>query len=169
MSVAITVYTTYADIRAILGVAEEEITDNVVGLTVYAIGLNLALESVLGTLAPDTEERDLAEHHVYIDALSSPTDDQTKLLETIEIYATYIVADLLADSLPMSAPKTQTDGKSSLTRFSSQDTYNSVRANIKYGLAKYYAIINELFGVTPASAEYLKVVEPDVDVVTGEA
>ncbi len=160
-------YTTYDDVRAVLGVAIEEIPDNVISLKVYENTLTLALSSVSGALDPDTVVRNLTDHYDYLIALETPTAIQVKFIQTIEMYATYIVADQLANSISMSAPKTQADGKSVLVRFSSEATFKAVQKAIKNTLGKLSVAIMELLSVTVATAPHLTVVAPDVDLITG--
>lgn len=141
-------YTTYDSIRATMGVDKFEITDEVLSSPFLSAGLNRILSSVSGTFAPDTEERTLAEHHAHITALVAtpiledpddpeiipqPTQAQKDLLETIEAYATYVVAGEVVVTLPMAAPKTKSDGKSSATRFSSEATFRDVISSVRYG------------------------------------
>ena len=165
---AITDYTTYDDIRAVLGVEDDELLDATIGLSVYENTLSLALAATSGVLSPSTETRDLAEQYEYISGLGSPTDDETQMLLTIENYACYIVAAALASSLPMFAPKIQSDGKSTLTRFASEETYKSAQRGIWEMIAKIKGDFIELFGGTIETGSLLVAVAPDEDLVTGE-
>jgi len=165
--VAITDYTTYADIRAVLGVDETELEDTTIGLQTYENTLTLALSATSGVLAPSTQSRNLAEQYTYIDGLTSPTDDETKMKLTIEMFACYTVAAGLASSLSMFAPKTQSEGKALLTRFSGQNTYLTVQKNIWSILGQIKSDFSDLFGETVEDIPYVRVVEPATDLVTG--
>jgi len=165
---AITDYTTYDDIRAVLGVEDDELTDATIGLSIYENTLSLALTATSGVLSPSTETRNLAEQHEYISNLVSPTDDETKMLLTIVNYACCVVAAALSSSLPMLAPKIQSDGKSTLTRFASEETYKSAQRGVWEMIAKIKGDFIELFGGTVEVSTPLSVVTPDEDLVTGE-
>jgi len=164
---AVTTYTTYNDVRAVLGASIYELPDDVLALKVFENALGLILSSVSGTLSPDTEERTLEGHYEYLDDLGSLTDDQAKMVYTIELFATYAVADQLAGSISMSMPKTQADGKSVLTRFSSEATFKVVQTSIKNVLSQLLVEIKELLGIASTDISYLTVVPPDVDLITG--
>ena len=164
----ITDYTTYDDIRAILGASLDEIPDSVISLRSNENALKIALLSITGQLSYDTEERTLEDYYEYIKSLSTPTVEQQKLAMLIENYAAYIVADVLAGSISTLLPKVQADGKSNLTRFSDQSTFISVQIRIKDSLGAILAAINSLFGVsTDISASFVKSIAPAVDKVTG--
>lgn len=72
----ITTYTSYAEVRAALGVSALELTDTQLALGIYGEFLFQELSGVSGTLAPDTVSRNLIGHFQYISALtptSSPS------------------------------------------------------------------------------------------------
>lgn len=166
---AITTYTTYGDIRAVLGVSIDELPDSVVSLGVYENALLVAMTGKSGIIDPDTEERNLVDQYTYLKAILVPTSADLRNIALIEQYAAYVVATTLCGSLSMFAPKTQADGKATLTRFSAEDTYQRVCIGI---VAKLKAIIGELndaLGITVSSgAGLISAVEPDFDQVTGE-
>ena len=165
---AILDYTTYDDVRAVLGVSIDELPNSVVSLKVYENALLLALTEKSGVVDPDTVDRDLAEHYTYLKALPSPTSDDLRNIALIEEYATYLVAATLCGALSMFAPKTQADGKATLTRFSSEDTYKRVCAAINSKLGGIVGTINDLLGISVTSADSLVAVTPDINQVTGE-
>jgi len=164
----ITDYATFGDVRAVLGVSDYELTDATLALTVYSSNLDNALAGISGILDPDTEERTLAAQYIYLEEVSSPTADQTKLLNSIKLYAIYVVAGQASGALSMYAPKTQADGKSNLTRFSSDATFRDAVGSIHAKISTVVADIYELFGVAPSAIDYLIAVTPAEDLVTGE-
>lgn len=164
----LTTYTTYADIRAVLGVSIDELPDSVLSLAVYDNALLVAMMGRSGVIDPDTVERNLVDQYTYLKAIPSPTSDDLLNIALIEEYAVYFTADVLCGSLSMFAPKTQADGKSTLTRFSSEDTYRSVCSAIKSRLGGIIGKLNDAFGIVISSdGTTLVAVPPAFNNVTG--
>ena len=213
----ITTYTSYAEVRAVLGVSALELTDTQLALGIYGEFLFQELSGISGTLAPDTVERDLAGHFAYLSALinpssspsssvsaspsssvsaspsesnsaspsasvsaspsasastapvAQPTTNQSLLLSYIKTFATYTVAANVAGTVSLLAPKSISDGKASMTRFSSERTFEAVVADAYYRKSDLKRKIQELFGTEQADKSYLGTVVPAIDVVTGVA
>lgn len=158
---AITVYTTYNDIRAALGVSDEELEDATLGLNLYADSLQSELEDVDSTL-PST--------FATVSALPSQTDAQSRFLRETRLFATYCVARQLTTSLPLFAAKSVTDGKAATQRFDGFDKtiasieaqYNNARAKLASALVSIGTTISAASTVT-----FLGVSTPSTDRVTG--
>jgi hypothetical protein len=166
MSVAIETFVEFAEVRAALGISTHELTDTQIGLDMYGELLFQELSAVEGTLAPDTVSRNLIAQYAYLKALSSPTANQTLLKSYIRLFALYVVAAAIGDTVPLLAPKTISDGKALMTRFSPERTFELVRQEViqkKYDLRRK---IKTLFGITITDKVYLGVVAPAIDVVT---
>jgi hypothetical protein len=158
--------TSYDDVRAALGVSEDELKDTTLSLDLYAFNLTSELEGISLTLIPTFTQ-------VKAIAAVDRTDVQTRLFQAAKLFATYAVAKQLCTSLPLFAPKEQTDGKASLGRFSS-DPYKATIARIT---ADYETAVTRvaaaLEGLTPevprviTSRPYFSVVAALVDPVTG--
>jgi len=69
--VNITTYTSYAEVRAVLGVSALELTDTQLALGIYGEFLYQELSSISGILAPDTVSRNLIEQFTFLSAVSS--------------------------------------------------------------------------------------------------
>jgi len=165
-------YTTYDNVRALLGVNEYELPDSALESPSYAFKLNRALAAVKGTLAPDTEERDLAGHYKYLVGLASRTDDQNNLYWLIGTYSAYVTAHEAGVSLSMYAKKTESDGKSLNTRFSAESTFKSVLERIEQEKMSLLTAIKETLGVSSGTGgvlTMLKAAKPAIDRVTGSA
>lgn len=111
MPVAITDYTTYAEVRAVLGVSVDEIDDATLALDIYAHSLVAELEDVSVNLPAD------------FDAILEIGDDertavQTRFYNAVRLFAAYCVGNQLASSLPLFSPKSLTDGKAGFARHS---------------------------------------------------
>lgn len=101
-------YTSYDEIRALLGVSDEELEDETLALPVYYTGL---LE--------DFATIDLRLQGI-IDALPDPADQtplQARVYRLSQLFSSYSVARQLCPALPMFAPRSVADGKASMSRF----------------------------------------------------
>lgn len=122
MSAAVTTYTTYADIRAALGVSDEDLEDVTLALSIYADYLEVELEEVdialpgtFATLAALTPP-------------SPPSPAQARLLSSVRLFSAFAVAKQLTASLPLFAAKQVGDGKAVVSRFDNpyKDTISKV-------------------------------------------
>lgn len=110
---ALSDYTTPDNIRAVLGVEDDELKDETLSLEVYEFGLRQELDLI---------DLDLADDYATIADLDSKTDTQRRFYEACRMFATYAVAKSLLSALPLMAPKEITDGKAATSRFA-QDPY----------------------------------------------
>lgn len=162
----ITEYTSYDEVRAVLGVSSTEIPDKQLSLAIYGdllwMQMNFVeLSGFSGTLPAEYAT-------VKAIAEASRTTTQQLLYTTTRAFATYAVAFEVAQSLSMSAPKAQADGKRSLTRFSDQSTF---RDTVKAITDRLSSLKHELKNIGAVAVEtstlsLLSVITPDVDVVT---
>lgn len=151
----------YDDVRAALGVPDEELKDAVLALALYRNTLGMALNSFTGEYPAEAGDRTLLEIFADLDA----TDP---MHVEIQMYSTYLVADTAAGALPMFGVKTKSDGKSVVTRHSAESTYMSTKKNIKEQLQKYVGNIRDLFTAELTESDLLVAVAPVVDPVLGE-
>lgn len=103
-------YSTYDDIRAVLGVSNEELEDVTLALGVYSSNLVMELEDV---------DADLPSEYATVAALASNvrTEAQQRFYDVTRLFAVYAVAKQLGSSLPLFSPKDVSDGKASQSRF----------------------------------------------------
>lgn len=158
----VTSYTTYADIRAALGVSDDDLTDTTLALALYADHLQTELEDVALTL-PATV--------VTVKAVGSPSDVQTRFLTSVRLFAPYAVAKLLTTTLPVFAPMQVGDGKAVGQRFNTgyKDTIKSVVEQYdktRNRLIAALAAIGTASGTVTAQV-YVSAVAPTTDRVTG--
>lgn len=158
----LTDYTTYNDIRAALGVSDEDLEDETLALSLYSGALTQELEDISVTL-PDT--------YAAKKAVTSPTALEVRFLTACSLFATYSVAKMLTAALPLFAAKQVGDGKAVVQRFD-----NPYRETIKSVNNQYDQMRNRLVvalgavgsGSAPTvSKAYFGVISPDVDPVTG--
>lgn len=161
----ITVYTTYADVRAALGVDSEELEDSTLALELYASGLEEDLYDVSASLVQTYQgikEKDEAVR----------TGQESRAYNLTRLFATYSVAKQLGAALPMFSPRTISDGKASVTRFSGEP-YKDVLEGVeeKYDLyrGRLVRALEELTAsVSPViERTQIRVVTPAYDPVTG--
>lgn len=165
----ITNYTSYDEIRSTVGLSAKELPDTELALEIYGNALYLAMSEVtLPTEAPGPgplymryiEIRDLAE--------SSRTTAEQKLYVMTRMYCTYVVANEVAISLSMKAPKTITDSKAALSRFSPESTFLELQKKLAAMVASLKTRIEEINETSVSSIALMGVASPDTDVVTDE-
>lgn len=123
---AITNYTSYAAIRALLGVATTEITDVVLALPHYETQFLLEMADVdqgNGTV--------MAQYAAAVAAAGGATADQTLLKNLVDLMAGYSVARQSLGASEMFAPHLINDGKARIQRATPQ--YDRLRAAINAG------------------------------------
>ena len=161
----LTAFTSYADIRAALGVGIAEISDAVISLPLYENGLGAELDKL--SLALETD-------FVSTTALASKTSDQTRFLRAVQLFATYAVARQLTGSLPLFSAKEIHDGKASMIRYSA-NPYEATVTAVKDGFESYkalalaaYAAVNQAAASASSTQRpYLSVVRASYDPITG--
>lgn len=158
----LTDYTAYEDIRATLGVSDEDLEDATLALPIY---LNL--------LQADLEDINLSLPETYATTKASltPTPQEARFLQAASVFATFSVAKQLCSSLPLFAAKQVTDSKASVSRF--DNPYRDVVASVdreyvraRNRLAQALAAIGTVTGAV-ISRPYLSVVAPASDPITG--
>lgn len=163
---ALTDFTTYSDIRAIVGLTSDELPDSDLDLESFIFGLQFELKSVGATLEAD-----------YMDAMiavqqATATVAQTDFYRATKLFSTTYVGLTVAYSLPMRAQKSITDGKAGVTRFSDspyKETLNNLQtltAAAKAAMSEKYSILKGI--VTRRTlATFMLAVRPSTDPVTG--
>lgn len=103
-------YTSYDEVRAVLGVSEKEITDATLALDVYQLNLSVELAALSEALEGDYAT-------VSAVAANTRTALQTKFYGAVRLFSTYAVAFQLLAALPNFSPKDITDGKAAVGRY----------------------------------------------------
>ena len=167
----LTDYTTFAEVRAALGVSDDEVGDDVLGLAMYGSHLGTELDDLTLEfgLTDDIETTYEGLKAILPGDLTKP---QTRALETVSLFATYAVARHLGTSLPMMAPKSLGDGKALMARFS-DSPYKTTLANVeaqyekvKVSLGAALAALSSTTATTLVTT-FMAVSSPAVDQVTG--
>ena len=163
---SLTDYTSYAEVRAVLGVESEEISDTTLALSLYGDHLTNELEGV---------NVNLPTQYAAVVAVVSPavrTDVQTRFYSVTRLFAAYAVAKQLGSALAMFGPKDITDGKATVSRFADSpykatlsrvdQQYEALRAKLE---AAYLALGLTLTQSTPRP--YFVISSPSTNPVTG--
>ena len=128
---ALVEFTTHDDIRAALGVSNDELEDSTISLSIYEFNLKKELRE----LSPVASS-------VYATAAALPeggrTAEQTQYFESVRLFATYAVAKHLCSALPLFSPKEKSDGKASAARYST-DPYKTTIASVSALYEEYRA------------------------------
>jgi hypothetical protein len=161
----ITDFTSYADVRAVLGVSDEELEDATIGLEVYASHLELELDDIHPTLITKYQEVKGTEQ-------ASRTTLQQKFYQLARLFAAYSVGRQLVGSLPMFGPKDISDGKATLSRFA-DSPYKQVADEVKAEWERLAVALGKIFAElisisdTTITKRYVAVVGVATDRVTG--
>lgn len=159
---AIADYTSSDDIRAVLGVSLDELSDATLLLDIYWNLLLTDLESI---------DDDLPVTFTTISQLPLPTTAQQRFLRAAQMFATFSVAKQLTASLPLFAPRQKTDSKAGVERFADPyketikkvgEQYETARSQLVESLAAIGTTVT-----TAAAKVSLLVVSPSSDPITG--
>jgi len=139
-------FTSYASIRAVLGVSDDELEDVTLALPGYMQLLKLEFDSI----SPNIES-------LYLPLVVVPTPAMTpteqRFVDLVQLFAAYSTAKTLLASLPLFAPKSISDGRAKLDRF--PDPLDVVKGGVESLYvairAKLVAVLDELGQVTPVS------------------
>ena len=160
---ALTAYTSYADVRAALGVSQKDLSDETLGLPYYEDSLVEGLDSVHSSLIPAFDEST---------ATDPQTPAQSRLTRSFRVLATLITARAAIPALRMAAPQQVTDGKAAFTRFNDPLAELSRALDEKYNQARVRAE-EALAQLTTSNSStvprvWFSAVTPGSDPVTGE-
>lgn len=125
-------YTTYAEIRAVLGVSDEELEDADLALPIR----NLELEMAFDEVSPN-----LLDFYDIALAANPKSPSQRRLVRAVPVFAAYAVAIRLLASLPLFAPKKITDGRAEFERIA--DPYKHLREELGLALDNVIGIIKD--------------------------
>ena len=141
-------YTSYDEVRAVLGLNKKELKDDTLALSMYETIVAVELDDV----APNLNSEYLA-----IINTTTSTDEQKDFAKLVKVFATFAIAKYLLTSLPMLAPKDISDGKATLSRFSDspyKETQERVTASYSLYRNKVSEAYNTLFNVSNVSVSF---------------
>lgn len=137
MAANITDYCTADNIRSVLGISVDEVDDN----TVLDMNFAVRLQERLYDLSPT-----LADYYATIKLLPTPTTDQSRLLDMVSSFASYVVAQAIAETGANSIPVSIEDGKAKLERYrqSFKDLTDTLNKTLAYLTTKITALYTKL-------------------------
>lgn len=160
---ALVEFTTFDDIRAALGVTDEELEDATLSLAVYEHNLGLKLDKV---------HENLVQAFMEAKSKDEPTRAEARLVRAVSLFATYVVALHLTASLPLFSPKEIGDSKSHFTRYSSDPYQETIkRVTVQHdefreeAASAYAALVSST--ATTRVRPYMRAASGSVDPVTG--
>ena len=158
-------FATNDEVRATLGVSDEELSDETLDLEVYARVLSYELAQIGASLEADFRTAE--------EAGDSRTAPQKALYEAVRLFAPFALGNQLATSLPLAAPKSVTDGKAGISRFS-ESPFQLVAEQVRGEYTKYrdnlkgvYAEFSGGSSATYVLPAYFGVAAGSFDPVTG--
>ncbi len=150
----------YDNVRSTCGLSEDELPDDTIKLSLYSSELELGLDS----LSPSDE----ALLPVKKAFLELDPDADAEAYNLIHLFSVYAVSLAVCVSLSMRAPKTLSDSKVTIGRFSPENTWRDVIKALEKKLADFRDRIDDLgSSSTTSTLTVMQVVKPAVDPVTG--
>ena len=135
-------YTTYDDIRAALGVTDEELEDDVLGLQIYEDHLSFELRDI---------HPDLDTLHTSLESTPVLTSAQERFMAACRGFSTYAVARALTSTLPMFGPKSIEDGKARMERFA--DPYKATIEAVNKAYTTWKARLEAAYGTLMSTSK----------------
>ena len=154
---AITDYTTYEDIRAVLGVSADEIEDATLSLAVYELSLSSEFEDISANLKTD---------YATVSGLTSRTAVQERLFQSTRLFSTYAVAYQASGSLPLFSPKDISDGKATVSRYA-DSPYKAVIEQIRTQYEKFKGKLEKAYAEYGSSSAPVLVIRPFFNTASG--
>lgn len=138
-------YTSYNEVRSVLGVEDDELLDETLDLPVY-------LTNLLEDLS-DTHPRTV-EIYENVLQLVDPSPLEQRFKRIISLFSTYSVAKQLTTSLPMFAPRSIGDGKATMSRFLDpyKDTIAKIEEQFTLNQGRLQQLVDELSSETRLKA-----------------
>lgn len=161
----LTDYTSFQEVRAALGVEDDELSDDTLSLPMYETKLGISLDQIDSTLQA-------AFLVIAAKVATTRTTPETLVFDRTRLFATYAVAIACIPSIGLRAMKGESDEKADYSRFSGtnlQDLANGLAADfegISLGLQKAYAAFNAST-VTKVVRVFIAGSSPSSDPVTG--
>lgn len=165
--ITLTEYTTYAEVRAVLGVSAYELPDDVLALPNYTRALFTKLYATTGTFGSVTGS--LVDIFDALSVNASPTAEEEHMLSLIQQFATHVVAEACLSGLSLLVMKTESDGEAIQTRFSSEATFGDVAKNVRQQITGLLSQIDSALGAETYVLPLLAAIQPVTDVVTNES
>lgn len=149
---SLTTYCSFDEVRSALGVNDLELSDKVLALPVYEMGLVREVSRLSTSL-------NAAFSSVANKAPAARTPAEQNLYEAMRLFSVYTVAKQVGVSLPTFAPKDVSDGKASVSRFAGEPFKATLEAIDKY-LAAYKSDLKAAYEALTVTAAKTVAVMP---------
>lgn len=135
----LTDYTSYAEIRAVLGLSTKDVDDSVLALAIYERNLTLEFAEIAADLKSQYSS-------IALIPENSRTANQQTFYEVTQVYSAYSVSRQLLTSLPYFALQRVTDGRAEGEREHDafkdvKDSINATFSILATRLKSYYSLI----------------------------
>ncbi len=160
---ALSDFFTADEVRAVLGVSQEELEDTTLDLDMYARHLEIELSQIGNNLLTDFQTAV---------ANPAPTTFDTQLVAYTKQFSLYCISALVAESSPNFSPRNISDGKGGFIRH--MDSYKDVLARVSDRLKQATERLKGLYttilgGVAQQRLPtFIGVSSPDYDPIAGE-
>lgn len=158
-------YTSANDIRAALGVDDDELTDATISSQTYEDTVSLSLARAFPDADPEAT-------YTVCSGASTPTKNQKLYCSAFRRFVTLAFAEAFIPALPMMAPKATGDNKVTVERFAN-NPYEATIRGIRDGMATAVLDLGTMLQKINASSTdvvvarpYFSVVSPNRDMVT---
>jgi len=150
---SLTTYCEFNEVRSALGVNADELSDTVLGLPVYEMGLVRELNKLSTSLCA-------AFSAIYAKVEADRTTLETALHDAVRLFSVYAVARQVGVSLANFAPKDVGDGKASVSRYAGEpfekvmgrveEYYTALRGELRTAYESYASVsLNVVASTTP--------------------
>jgi len=150
-------YTTFDDIRAVLGVSSDEIEDATFSLDVYTLNLTSELEDISANLVTD---------YTTVAEAASRSAVEERFYQATRLFAVYAVAYQATGSLPLFSPKDISDGKATVSRYA-DSPYKVVIEKVRTMYEKFRGKLEKAYAEYGSNSSPTLVIRPFFSVASG--
>lgn len=136
----LSIYTTPDSVRAVLGVADDEVTDEMLSLPMYEVRLVYDLEEIDSGI-PTAYKAAVAIEY------ATRTAAEKRFCDAVKLFAAYSVSRTALSSLPYLADKRITDGRAESERMA--DPFSLVREAVTGGLLDLRYKVSAAYAALP--------------------
>lgn len=153
----ITSFTTFNDIRAVLGVSSDEIEDATLSLDIFELNLTSELEDIGLALVSD---------YSTVAELTTRTAVQERFYQATRLFSAYAVAFQATGSLPLFSPKDISDGKATVSRYA-DSPYKEVIKKVTAQYEKFKLKLEKAYADFGSNSAPSRTVLPFFNVASG--
>jgi hypothetical protein len=166
---SLTTYCDFSEVRSALGVNEIELSDGVLGLPVYEMGLIRELNRLSTSL-------NAAFLAIHLLTPSARTSTEAELHDAVRLFSVYAAAKQVGVSLANFAPKDVGDGKATISRYAGEpfekvlsgieDYYSALRGELR-SLYETFSSSSSIAVASTKPSKFFVAAKRGYDPVTG--